>query len=64
MSRSSAFRGAETHPPAEIWGSDDKRPTTYRNDRSFFTVREGKIVYASLNSSKCSVAWQCGEEPQ
>jgi hypothetical protein len=47
-------RGAETHPPAEIWGSDDKRLTSYWNDRSFFTVREGKIVYASLIDAEIS----------
>jgi hypothetical protein len=47
-------RGAETHPPAEIWGSDDKRLTSYWNDRSFFTVREGKIVYASLIDAEVS----------
>ncbi len=47
-------RGAETHPPAEIWGSDDKRLTNYWNDRSFFTVREGRIVYASLIDAEVS----------
>ncbi|MBN1190253.1 MAG: FAD-dependent oxidoreductase [Dehalococcoidales bacterium] len=47
-------RGAETHPPAEIWGSDDKRLTSYWNDRSFFSVREGKIVYASLIDAEVS----------
>jgi len=47
-------RNAETHPPAEIWGSDDKRLTSYWNDRSFFTVREGKIVYASLIDAEVS----------
>ncbi len=47
-------RGAETHPPAEIWGSDDKRLTTYWNERSFFTVREGKIVYAALIDAEIS----------
>jgi hypothetical protein len=47
-------RGAETHPPAEIWGSDDKRLASYWNDRSFFTVREGRIVYASLIDAEVS----------
>jgi NADPH-dependent 2,4-dienoyl-CoA reductase/sulfur reductase-like enzyme len=28
-------REAETHPPAGIWGSTDKRLTSYWNDRSF-----------------------------
>jgi hypothetical protein len=49
-------KGAETHPPEEIWGSTDKRLISYWNDRSFFTVREGYIVYASLidaEMSKC-----------
>lgn len=49
-------RDAETHPPREIWGSTDKRLISYWNDRSFFTVREGHIVYASLidaETSKC-----------
>lgn len=47
-------RGAETHPPEEIWGSDDKRLTSYWNERSFFTVREGRIVYASLIDAEIS----------
>lgn len=51
-----ALRDAETHPPEETWGSTDKRLTAYWNDRSFFTVREGRIIYASLidaEMSKC-----------
>jgi flavin-dependent dehydrogenase len=32
-------RGAETHPPAEIWGMNDKHQASYWNERSFFTVR-------------------------
>lgn len=47
-------RGAETHPPQEIWGSSDKRLISYWNDRSFFTVREGYIVYASLIDAEIS----------
>jgi hypothetical protein len=50
------MREAETHPPEEIWGSTDKRLVDYWNDRSFFTVREGHIVYAShidAEISKC-----------
>jgi hypothetical protein len=47
-------REAETHPPAEIWGSTDKRLISYWNDRSFFTVREGHIVYASLIDAEIS----------
>ena len=48
------IREAETHPPAEIWGSTDKRLISYWNDRSFFTVREGHIVYASLIDAEIS----------
>ena len=47
-------REAEIHPPEEIWGSTDKRLITYWNDRSFFTVREGHIVYASLIDAEIS----------
>ena len=47
-------REAETHPPAGIWGSTDKRLISYWNDRSFFTVREGHIVYASLIDAEIS----------
>ena len=48
------MREAETHPPEEIWGSDDKRLASYWNDRSFFTVREGRIVYSSLIDAEIS----------
>jgi len=48
------MREAETHPPEEIWGSTDKRLISYWNDRSFFTVREGHIVYASLIDAEIS----------
>jgi hypothetical protein len=47
-------RGAETHPAEETWGSTDKRLTSYWNDRSFFTVREGYMVYASLIDAEIS----------
>ena len=47
-------REAETHPPEGIWGSTDKRLISYWNDRSFFTVREGHIVYASLIDAEIS----------
>jgi hypothetical protein len=47
-------RDAETHPPEETWGSTDKRLISYWNDRSFFTVREGHIVYASLIDAEIS----------
>jgi hypothetical protein len=49
-----ATREAETHPPEETWGSTDKRLIAYWNDRSFFTVREGHIVYASLIDAEIS----------
>lgn len=48
-----------TYPPQSTWGSDDKRLTNYWGERSFFTVREGKIVYAALidaEVSKCVLA--------
>jgi len=50
------LREAESHPPEEIWGATDGRLLSYWNDRSFFTVREGHIVYASIidaEMSKC-----------
>jgi hypothetical protein len=47
-------KDAETHPPEEIWGATDKRLIAYWNDRSFFTVREGHIVYASLIDAEIS----------
>lgn len=47
-------REAVTYPPKEIWGADDKRLASYWNDRSFFTVREGKIVYAALIDAEIS----------
>jgi hypothetical protein len=49
-----SVREAETHPPAEIWGSTDERLLSYWNDRSFFAVREGHIVYASLIDAEIS----------
>jgi hypothetical protein len=49
-----ALKEAETHPPEETWGSTDKRLTAYWNDRSFFTVREGHVVYASLIDAEMS----------
>jgi hypothetical protein len=45
---------AEMHPPEEIWGSADQRLISYWNERSFFTVREGRIVYASLIDAEIS----------
>jgi hypothetical protein len=48
------MKEAEVHPPEEIWGSTDKRLLSYWNDRSFFTVREGHIIYASLIDAEIS----------
>lgn len=48
------LREAETHPPAEIWGATDRRLIEYWNDRSFFAVREGHVVYASLIDAEIS----------
>ena len=47
-------REAVTYPPKEIWGSNDKRLTSYWNERSFFTVREGHIVYSALINAEIS----------
>ncbi|MGD9162238.1 MAG: FAD-dependent oxidoreductase [Desulfobacteraceae bacterium] len=41
-------RNAEFHPPEDIWGSDDPKLVTYWNERSFFWVRERRIVHSSL----------------
>jgi len=48
------LKEAETHPPAEIWGATDAKLISYWNDRSFFAVREGRIVYASLIDAEIS----------
>ncbi len=48
------LREAETHPPRETWGSTDRRLLAYWNDRSFFTVRQGHIVYASIIDAEIS----------
>ena len=47
-------REAEIDPPREIWGSTDKRFDLVLERRSFFTVREGRIVYASLIDAEIS----------
>jgi len=48
------LRAAEIHPAEEIWGATDTRLLSYWNDRSFFTVREGHIVYASIIDAEIS----------
>lgn len=45
---------AEMHPPEEIWGCDDRRLINYYNERSFFWVREGRIIYSSLIDAEIS----------
>jgi hypothetical protein len=47
-------REAVTYPPKAIWGSDDRRLVSYWNDKSFFTVREGHIVYAAIIDAEIS----------
>ncbi len=47
-------REAVAYPPKEIWGSNDRRLTSYWNERSFFTVREGVIIYAAMIDAEIS----------
>jgi hypothetical protein len=47
-------REAVTHPPKEIWGSSDPRVVSSWANRSFFTIREGRIVYAALIDAEIS----------
>ena len=47
-------REACMYPRPEIWGADDKYLTEYWNDRSFFTVREGKIIYSTIIDAEIS----------
>ena len=47
-------REAVTYPPKEIWGSDDPRLVSYWNNKSFFTVRENRVVYAALIDAEIS----------
>lgn len=47
-------REACTYPPPEIWEDDDRSLVDYWNDRSFFTVREGKIVYSAIIDAEIS----------
>jgi hypothetical protein len=47
-------REACTYPPPEIWGSYDKNVVDYWNQRSFFTVRQGKIVYSAIIDAEVS----------
>jgi hypothetical protein len=47
-------RDACTYPPQQLWGTGDKTLVEYWNSRSFFSVREGKIVYAVLIDAEVS----------
>ena len=47
-------REACSYPRQEIWGADDQYLVEYWNDRSFFSVREGKIVYAAIIDAEVS----------
>jgi hypothetical protein len=47
-------RGACSYPPPQIWGSNDAKLVDYWNARSFFTVREGKIVYSVIIDAEVS----------
>jgi hypothetical protein len=47
-------RGACSYPPPQIWGSSDPKLVDYWNARSFFTVREGKIVYSVIIDAEVS----------
>lgn len=39
-------KDAVAYPPKATWGSQDRRLAEYWNDRSFFTVREGRVLYS------------------
>ena len=47
-------RDACWYPPKEIWGSDHPKLTEYWGDRSFFMVRENKIVYSAIIDAEIS----------
>jgi hypothetical protein len=42
------------YPPPEIWGADNSRLVEYWGDRSFFMVRENKIVYSAIIDAEIS----------
>jgi hypothetical protein len=42
------------YPPPEIWGADSPRLVEYWGDRSFFMVRENKIVYSAIIDAEIS----------
>lgn len=47
-------REAASYPRPEIWGADDDYLLDYWNDRSMFSVREDKIVYAAIIDAEIS----------
>jgi hypothetical protein len=50
------LRKAADYPKKEHWGSSDKKLVEYYGDRSFFNIRENRIIYAvhiDAEISKC-----------
>lgn len=47
-------RNACSYPRPETWGADDDYLLDYWNDRSFFCVREDRIVYAAIIDAEIS----------
>ncbi len=50
------LREAADYPKKEHWGSDDKKLVAYYEDRSFFNIREKKVLYSvhiDAEISKC-----------
>ena len=47
-------REACFYPPEEIWGSDHPKLVEYWGDRSFFMVRENRIVYSAIIDAEIS----------
>lgn len=39
-------KGGVAYPPRVTWGSQDTRLAEYWNERSFFAMREGRVVYS------------------
>ena len=40
------LREAADYPKKEHWGSDDKKLVAYYQDRSFFNIRENRVLYS------------------
>ena len=47
-------REACSYPRPEVWGADDNTLLEYWNDRSFFTVRENRVVYSTIIDAEIS----------